>query len=125
MVSNLNAEIDSLQPLKERNDALLDENRKLELHIAILDARVDVANAQLALEMDDNAQARIILNQTSLALNKIEELLEIDQKEVVSDLKQRLSLVMDELDDDPFAAKSDLDVLETKLLQLEDSLFGQ
>ena len=124
-VSNLNAEIDSLQPLKERNDALLDEKRNLDLHIAILDARVDVANAQLALEQDDNAQARIILNQTSVALNTIEELLEADQKEVVSDLKQRLSLVMDELEDDPFAAKSDLDVLETKLLQLEDSLFGQ
>lgn len=124
-VSTLNTEIASLQPLKERNDALLVENQELNLHIAILDARVDVANAQLALESNDNAQARITLNQTSLALNTIEVLLEVDQKEVADDLQQRLSLVMDELEDDPFAANSDLDVLETKLLQLEDSLFGQ
>lgn len=124
-ISNLNNEIASLQPLQEKNQELVVENERLRLHIAILDARVDVSNAQLALEVDDNAQARVVLNQTSRTLNKIQELLNIEQKEVVDDLKQRLDLVMDELDDDPFAAKSDLDVLEIKLLQLEDALFGE
>lgn len=124
-ISNLNNEITSLQPLREKNQELVAENQRLRLHIAILDARVDVSNAQLALEADDNAQARVMLNQTSQTLIEIHELLNTEQKDVVDDLKQRLDLVMDELDDDPFAAKSDLDVLETKLLQLEDALFGE
>lgn len=123
-VADLEAEIAGLQPLKTRNEELLAEQKKLNLNIAILDARVDVANAQLALNEQDNTQARIILDQTSNTLNTINQLLESDQKEIVSDLKQRLDLVLEELDDDSFAAQSDMDVLETKLLQLQDSLFG-
>ena len=70
-ISNLNNEITSLQPLREKNQELVADNEQLRLHIAILDARVDVSNAQLALEADDNAQARVMLNQTSQTLSLI------------------------------------------------------
>lgn len=122
--SDLETEISSLQSLKDKNEELVAENQDKNLHLAILDARIDVANAQLALGEDDNAQARIILNRTSNTFNTIMELLELEQQGIINDLKQRLELVMEELDEDPYAAKSDLDVLEMKLLQLQDSLFN-
>ncbi len=124
-IADLQAEISSLQPLKVKNDEILAENQDLKLHIAILDARVDVANARLILKEGNNAQVRITLNQTSRTLNTIGELLETEQRGVFSDLKQRLDLVMEELDEDPYAAQSDLDVLETTLLKLQDSLFNE
>jgi hypothetical protein len=123
-VESLQEEIASLQPLKNRNDELQADQNNLVLHIALLDSRLDVANAQLALVDEDYPKARVALNQTSETLDSISSLLEPDQQEVVSDLKQRLELVLTELDDDPFAAQSDLVVLEAKLLQLQDSLFG-
>jgi cytoskeletal protein RodZ len=124
-VSDLKSQISSLQPLKERNSDLTAEQKDLNLHIAILDARVDVAGALLALSEGDSAQALIVLAKTAKTLETINGLLETDQQEVITTLKQRLDLVMGEVDDDPFAARSDLEVLATKLLQLEDSLFTE
>lgn len=124
-VADLEEEIAAMQPLKNRNDELQAEQQGLNLHIAILDARLDVADAQLALANEpDNTRVRIILNQTANTLDRIKQLLDPDQKEIVNDLRARLDLVMGELEEDSFAARSDLDVLGTKLLQLEDSLFG-
>jgi hypothetical protein len=124
-VSDLQAQISSLQPLKDKNDQLLGEIADLNLHFAIVDARLDVTRAVLALGEDDRAQARIILDKTVKTLTTINDLLDPDQQEVVTAMKQRLTLVMNEVDEDPFAAQSDLDVLGTKLLQLEDALFTE
>jgi len=123
-VADLKTEIFSLKPLKNKNEELLTEKQDLNLHIAILDARVDIANAQLALKEEDNTQARIILDQTTKTFNTIRDLLGMEEQGAVSDLEKRLDLVLEELNIDPYAAESDLDVLETKLLQLQDSLFG-
>jgi hypothetical protein len=124
-VSDLQAQISSLQPLKDKNDQLLSEIADLNLHFAIVDARLDVTRAVLALGEDDRAQARIILDKTAKTLVIINDLLDPDQQEVVTAMKQRLTLVMNEVDEDPFAAQSDLDVLGTKLLQLEDALYTE
>ena len=40
-------------------------------------------------------------------------------------MQQRLKLAMDGLEDDPYAAQSDLDVLTTNLLQYENSLLSE
>lgn len=124
-IADLEAQIASLQPLKDRNDELILEQEAQHLHIALLDARVDVANALLALSDGNPAQVRVVLAKTPETLVTINSLLESDQQEVAGSLKERLELVLAEVDDDPFAAQSDLDVLGTKLLQLQDSLFSE
>jgi len=124
-IVDLEAQKTSLQPYKDLNDELVAEQQGLNLHIGLLDARIDVANALLALSEGDPAQVRVILAKTTETLDTINSLLKPDQQEVTSAMKERLELVLAEVDDDPFAAQSDLDVLGTKLLQLQDSLFSE
>jgi len=121
-ISDLESQISNLQPFKASNDELLVEQRMLKLHSAILDARLDVATALLAIKNDDLAQTLVILEKTTNTLDQISDLLEDDKRAAVTDLKNRLDLVLSEIDKDPYAAQSDLDVLAAKLLQLEDSL---
>ena len=118
-IADLETQITSLQPYKDLNNDLVAEQEGLNLHIALLDARIDVANALLALSEGNPAQVRVVLAKTTETLDTINSLLEPDQQEVASSLKERLVLVLAEVDEDPFAAKSDLDVLGTKLLQLQ------
>lgn len=124
-ISELETQITSLQPYKDLNDGLVAEQQALNLHIALLDARVDVANALLALSEGNPAQVRVVLAKTAETLDTINGLLESDQQEVADSLQERLELVLTEIDDDPFAAQSDLDVLGTKLLQLQDAFFSK
>jgi len=121
-ISDRDEKISTLQPYKSRNDELLVEQSNLYLHIAILDSRVDVANALLEINQENIAQAKIILNQTEKTLDRINDLLAQDLKVAVTEMKTRLELILGEIDRDPYAAQSDLDVLEEQLLHLEDSL---
>ena len=120
----LESQIESLQPLATENEQLLAVQDEFELHISILDARVDVANALLALATDDSARARVALERTGETLAKISSLLPDDQREIVSSMDQRLELALDGMEDASYVAQSDLDVLTKLLLELEDSLFG-
>ena len=123
-ITNLEGEIESLQALEDQNQELTAAQKDRDLYISILNARLDVANALLSLGEGDAAQARIILDKTAETLDTIKIMLEPDQREVVTAMQQRLELVLTEMENDPYAAQSDLDVLATSLLQLENSLFG-
>ncbi len=123
-IDGLEAQIADLEPLATKNEELLAVQGEFELHIAILDARLDVSNAIMALATDDPARARVSLDQTGEALSKVSSLLPEDQRDIVTSLEQRLELVLSEMEDDPYAAQSDLDVLEKRLLEMEDALFG-
>ena len=124
-ISNLETEVSHLQTYKQINEELVADQRDYELHIAVLDARLDVTNATLALSKANNAQAQIILEKTSGTLATIGDLLEEEQRGAVENMKQRLELVLGEMEADAYAAQSDLDVLATNLLQLEDALFTE
>jgi hypothetical protein len=126
-VADLEGRVDALQSLKDANTQLLAAQEDLKLHIAILDARLDVANALLALSRSepDSASALIILDQTGATFDRIGQFLANEQLDTLTKMKQRLELVLTEIENDPYAAQSDLDVLATNLLQLEDSLIGQ
>ncbi len=124
LIATLEGEIENLQALKDKNQELTTAQKGLNLHVAILNTRLDVANALLSLSEGDDAQAHLILNNTAETLNTIESLLESDQRDVVTPMRQRLELVLTEMENDSYAAQSDLDVLATSLLQLEDALFG-
>lgn len=123
-ISGLKAQIASLEPFENENVDLLAAQDSFRLHIAILEARVDVASARLPLVAAESAQARVYLDKTGESLDLIIELLDPDQREVGLAMVDRLNLVLSEIDDDPYAAESDLDVLATKLLELEDALFS-
>jgi len=121
-ITALNSKVSELQPYKGKNEELLDQNISLELHVNILDARLDVANARVAIIQDNSSQAVVILDKTNKNLEKISRLLEDDQKEVVTDLMTRLGWVVEDIGIDAETALSDLNVIGAKLLQLEDSL---
>jgi len=123
-IADMEGEIESLRTLEDKNQELIAAQKGLNLHVAILNARVDAANALLSLGQGDDAQAHLILSNTAENLNTIESLLDPDQREVVTAMQQRLELVLTEMENDSYAAQSDLDVLATSLLQLEDALFG-
>jgi len=123
-IGELEAQVDDLSPLAAENEELLAAQVEFEVHISILDARMDVSNALLALAMDDPAKARVSLDRTGETLANLSSLLPADQRGMVTSMEQRLELALTEIEADPYAAKSDLDVLAKSLLELEDSLFG-
>jgi TolA-binding protein len=125
-IVKLEETIESLSTLETQNVELQKELDSANLHIVILSARADVATAQLILvKGEDVSKARIALSRTSDTLDTLGDMLEHNQRKIVSDLQERLELVLDELEDNPYAAESDLDVLARGLLELESAFFTQ
>lgn len=123
--AGLEAQLDGMKPLEERNRALQTELDQTRLHAAILTARSDVAAAQLALARSDLARVRVALEKTPETLDQIAGLLDADQQKLVDDLRSRLELALSEAEENPFAAESDLLVLATSLLELENAYFAR
>ncbi|MFQ5616227.1 MAG: hypothetical protein ACE5GO_07190 [Anaerolineales bacterium] len=120
-IETLNTRIEELSALEDTNQTLQDDLRMAGLHIHLLSALADVHAAQFALALGDIDNARLQLNNTPNALATLQETLEPDQQQAVDLMKQRLELAISELDNDPFAAQSDLEVLANSLIQLENS----
>jgi hypothetical protein len=118
-------QIDDLQARIEELSSLETLNQELELHVNILSARSDVISARLALANDDPSRSRAALARTGETLNTLQDLLAADQSDLVTDMQDRLELVLSEIDEDTFAADSDLGVLERSLLELENDYFTQ
>ena len=89
----------------------------------VLHARVNVTNAMLALAKNDLEKAKTYLSTTKVILIHLESLVQSDQVKTITDMQARLQLVVNEIETDPYAASSDLDVLSTSLQQLEDTYF--
>lgn len=122
-IADLQNQINSLSGLQNSNQSLQSQYDKANLHIVILSARVDVANAQLALAKKDTAKARAALSQTPDTLTKLKGLIDQNQQKIVTDMQDRLTLAVKELDSNTYAAQSDLDVLATSLVDLENTYF--
>lgn len=122
--AELERRIEDLTAFEEKNQVLQSELDQTRLHVVILSARSDVAQARLALAKEDPTKAKITLSKTGETLQALEEMLEADQREVVTGMENRLALVLDEIDENAYAAESDLDVLATSLLELENAFFG-
>ena len=117
---------------QDRFDALQVENQELNsalgmagLQVVIISVRTDIANARLALAVDDSGQARLVLTNTPKSFDKMENLLSEGDAEIVDNLRERLELVLGEIEHDVYAAESDLDVLDKALLELENNYFAQ
>jgi len=119
-----NQEIKRLSGLDEENKTLQEELYQSNLYIIVLQARIDVANAQLALSEGDYSKASLALSKTSGMLDKLASLLPSEQREVIGALQTRLDLALSEIEAGDPAAMADLGVLAMKLLELEDAIIN-
>lgn len=115
-------EIGRLSSLEENNKDLLTQLDQARLSQTLLQIRLDITSAQLALANEDNAKAKLALSKTAETIRKLESLLPQSQRQAIANLQDRLKLALGELDKNPYAANSDLDVMTNTLLELENAL---
>lgn len=123
-VSQLEEQISTFAGLETENEKLTNELLETQLHVDIMRVLVDVTSAELALANEDIITAKASLTGTDERLADLEETLQGEDQQTIEGMRTRLTLVLEELETDAFAALSDLDVLASNLLALERSLFG-
>lgn len=122
--AELEEQVGNLEALESRNRELEEELAQTRAHLILVSTQADIAAARLAMEQEDLAGARSALTGATRSLESMTEILQGEQLAAVEAMQSRLKLASDELEDDIFAAESDLNVLATNLLQLENSLFA-
>ncbi|TET85839.1 MAG: hypothetical protein E3J37_01040 [Anaerolineales bacterium] len=122
-IDSLEGEVESLHPLEGENSSLRTELTKIKQRMDILSVLVDVTTAQLAMAQDDPIAAKAALAGTDDRLMAMD--MELVNAETVEGFRTRLALVLEEVDDNAFAAQRDLQILASNLLSLERSLFGE
>jgi hypothetical protein len=124
-IVSLQAEVDGLSPLVDENSDLQRQLEQAAVHVGILEVLVDVSSAQLALSDDDIVTAKASLAGTDSLLAAAAENLSSDHQGTVEEMRGRLTLVLEELEVDAFAATRDLEVLSNNLNALTRSLFRE
>lgn len=117
-----NNEIKRLSSVDTDNKDLQTQLDQANLLLAVRQIRLDIASAQLALSNEDNTKAKLALSNTAQTINELLSLLPPDQQAVVASLDARLKLVLDEIEENAYAANSDLNVMINTLLDLENNL---
>jgi chromosome segregation ATPase len=112
-----------LASTQEQINTLQGELDKSALHVKLLRVLTEIHQAHLALANEDITFAQLYLKETPKALEELGTLLGDEYKDLAKDLQSRLQQALGEMDKDLFAAKSDLSVIEEKLLRLESTLF--
>jgi hypothetical protein len=123
-VSQLEEQISASAALINENENLKNDLQETQLHVDIMRILVDVSSAELALASEDVVTTKASLAGTDERLANLEETLQGEDQQTIEGMRTRLTLVLEELETDTFAALSDLDVLKSNLLALERSLFG-
>ncbi len=122
-LSAAQAELETLRPMQAENESLRAEAAIAAQRLALAEAQVDVARAQAALALGDSLAARSALSQTDSHLQTIVGLLQDPVAlQQMQDLDERLALVFSELESNPSAARSDLEVMLDSLTSLEQAL---
>jgi hypothetical protein len=126
-VADVEAEVDALSAqitsLAEEIQGLEGELSDSMLHVHILSALADVTSAQLALVQEDLDGARLALSNTPETLAALLDMVGDDQQDAVSAMQQRLTLVLGGMEEDPTTSRSDLGIMATNLLKLENTFF--
>jgi len=118
----LQAEIDRLDGVEAENQALAESIKQAEARLVLLNVLVDVTRAQLAVAQEDPVRVAAALQDTGEKLRSLRDLLgPTDFK----GLRERLVLVLSEVDGDPFAAERDLEILANTLLEIEREQSGE
>lgn len=123
-IDSLEAEIERLGAFEDQNTALAAEMDQLNIHLVLLSVRASVADASLAVEQGRQADAKLALNKVGSTLEALKGLLNAEQAEIVENMISRYQLVIIELDNDGTTVQTDLNLIATKLLTLENTLFA-
>ncbi len=121
-VVDLEERLDHLLPLEEENAALLVETTAMNQELALLRVLLSVKTAQMALKMDDVADAQEGLENSREDLERVAQGMTGAEAEVLRDLINRLDLIQSEIVRDPEAAAQDLEILANTLVTLERAL---
>ena len=116
---DLQAELDRLEGVEAENEELTRSLQQFEARLAVLNILVDITRAQLALAQEDTASVALALQETGEKLNLLRDLVGAGE---LDGLRERLVLVLSEVDGDPFAAERDLEILANTLLAIESEL---
>jgi hypothetical protein len=123
-ILSLEEEIVRLSQFEDQNIELTEEIHNITTHITLLSARAAVADAALAVELDNQADAKLALDKVGSTLETLKGMLNADQAEVVENMIQRHNLIVIELESDGYSVKTDLELLVSKLNTLEATLFA-
>ncbi|GMR10467.1 MAG: hypothetical protein BMS9Abin28_1288 [Anaerolineae bacterium] len=118
----LQAEIDRLDGVEAENQVLAESIRQAEARLVLLNVLVDITRAQLALAQKDPVRVAAALKDTGEKLRSLRDLLGPTE---IEGLRERLVLVLSEVDGDPFAAERDLEILANTLLEIEREQSGE
>jgi hypothetical protein len=121
-VIDLEGRLGLLLPLEDENAALLVEATAMDQGQALLRVLLSVKTAQMALMMDDAADALEGLENTREDLERVAQGTTGAEAEVLQDLINRLDLIQSEIDRDPEAAYQDLEILANTLVTLEHAI---
>ena len=121
-VVDLEERLDLLLPLEDENAALLVEATAMNQELALLRVLLSVKTAQIALMMDDVADAQEGLANSRESLELIAQGVTGAEVEVLRDLINRLDLIQSEIDRDAEAAAQDLEILANTLVTLERAI---
>ncbi len=121
-VVDLEERLDLLLPLEDENTALLVETAAMNQELALLRVLLSVKTAQMALMMDDVADAQEGLENSREDLERVAQGMTGAEAEVLRDLINRLDLIQSEIDRDPGAAAQDLEILANTLVTLERAI---
>lgn len=120
--TDLRTELGRLEGVETENARLSGELDEAVTRLTLLSILVDVTGAQLALAQEDPLRVMAALEGTEDKLSQLSDLLEPGAASDLDGLQERLLLVIDEVETDPFAAERDLEVLANTLLGIEREL---
>ncbi|OGO33591.1 MAG: hypothetical protein A2Z16_08810 [Chloroflexi bacterium RBG_16_54_18] len=118
-INSAKEEINRLSSIEDKFGDTQAELDELVLHNLILKIRLDLMSAKLALVSDDPQEASQALHETADRIADLKKLAGSQQQKNVENLETRLELVLTEIDEETFAAISDLDVMLDILEELE------
>lgn len=113
-----NEEIQRLTTIEDRYGITQAQADQLQLQNLVLKIKLDVISARLALVSDDPGEASQALSETKDRIAELKELVGDQEQRNIENLDRRLDLVLSEIEEETFAAISDLEVMQEILEDL-------
>jgi len=118
-INSAKEEINRLSSFEDKFDETQAELDELLFQNLLLKIRLDLLSAKLALVSEDPQQASQALSETGGRIANLKKLAAVHQQKNVDNLETRLELVLSEIEEETFAAISDLEVMLDILEELE------
>lgn len=117
-----NQELATLRPVAAEAEELRASLGRAERRGLALEALANVNDARVAVVDGNAAAARPPLARADVLLVRLKTLVEREQADAITDLRERLTLAVGELGSDLFAAERDLEIVTNNLAELAEAL---